>query len=145
MKLVSLSRGLAALTFIRLVSGVACAQTPALPDRPDPREIPLPEIETALGNLPGVDELPVRKEMPDPLVMNDGTKVTTPEQMKKRQQEIRTVLEYYHVGRMPPTPGNVKGTVAKSEDVTVEGQVKFKYRLIHLTFGPDEKLSLDVR
>ena len=115
-----------------------------LPDRPDPREIPLPKIKTALGDLPGVDELPVRKEMPDPLIMNDGTKVTTPEQMKKRQQEMRTILEYYHVGRMPPPPGNVKGTVAKSEDVAIDGVVKYKYRLIHLTFGPEEKLSLDV-
>src|SRR5206468_3355684 len=76
--------------------------------------------------------------------MNDGTKVTTGEQMKKRQQEIRTVLEYYHVGRMPPPPGNVKGTVTKTEDVSVDGKVKYKYRLVHLTFGPEEKLSLDV-
>ena len=122
----------------------ARAQTPVLPDRPDPREIPVPKIKTVLGDLPGVDALPERKEMPDPLVMNDGTKVTTPEQLKKRQQEIRTILEYYHVGRIPPAPGNVKGTVTKSEDVSVDGIVKYKYRLVHLTFGPEEKLSLDV-
>ena len=112
-----------------------------LPDRPDPREIPLPKIKTSLGDLPGVDQLPVRKEMPDPLVMNDGTKVTTPEQMKQRQKEIRTVLEYYHVGRMPPPPGNVKGTEVRSE-IVMNGKVK--YRQIHLTFGPEEKLSLEV-
>ena len=120
------------------------AQAPVLSDRPDPREIPVPEIKTSLGRLAGVNELPVRKEMPDALTMNDGTKVTTVEQFKQRQQEIRTILEYYHVGRMPPPPGNVKGTVTKSEDVTVDGKVKYKYRLVHLTFGPEEKLSLDV-
>ena len=115
-----------------------------LPDRPDPREIPLPKIKTTLGDLPGVDQLPVRKEMPDVMVMNDGTKVTTPEQFKERQKEMRKILEYYHVGRMPPPPGNVKGTVTMTEDVKVGDKVKYKYRLVHLTFGPDEKLTLDV-
>jgi hypothetical protein len=124
------------------LTGRAQTQSPAvLLDRPDPREIPLPVIKTNLPSLPGVDQLPVRKEMPDPLVMNDGTKVTTPEQMKARQKEIREVLEYYHVGRMPPPPGNVKGTEVKSE-IVMDGKVK--YRLIHLTFGPEGKLSLDV-
>lgn len=126
------------------VAPAAIAQAAPLPDRPDPREIPLPKIKTTLGNLPGVDELPVRKEMPDPLVMNNGTKVTTPEQLKLRQMEIRAILEYYHVGRLPPAPGNVKGVVTMTEDVTLDGKVKYKYRLVHLTFGPEEKLSLDV-
>src|SRR4051794_20406469 len=93
------------------VFGFAIARGAApIPDRPDPRELPVPEIPTKLGRLPGVDELPVRKEMPDVFTMNDGTKVTTREQWKKRREEIRTMLEYYHVGRMPPAPGNVKGT-----------------------------------
>ena len=126
-----------------VIASAALAQTP-LPDRPDPREIPLPPIKTNLGSLPGVNDLPVRPEMPDALLLNDGTKVTTVEQFKKRQQEIRTILEYYHVGRMPPPPGNVKGTEVKSQDVTIDGQMKYRYRLIHLTFGPEEKLSLDV-
>ncbi|MEO7415322.1 MAG: alpha/beta hydrolase family protein, partial [Opitutaceae bacterium] len=114
-----------------------------LPDRPDPREIPLPKIQTTLGDLPGPDQLPVRKEMPDVLTMNDGTKVTTPAQFKERQKEMRKILEYYHVGRMPPAPGNVKGTVTLSEDVEVNGK-KYKYRTVHLTFGPEEKLTMDI-
>jgi hypothetical protein len=36
---------------------------------PDPREIPVPRIKTSYGTLPGVRELPIRKEMPDVLVM----------------------------------------------------------------------------
>jgi hypothetical protein len=76
-------------------------------------------------------------------VMNDGTKVTTVEQFKVRQKEIREILEYYHVGRLPPPPGNVHGTVTKTEVVTL-GSLPVRYRLIHLTFGPDQKLFLDV-
>ena len=124
-----------------ILSAVACAQTPASVDRPDPKEIPLPWIKGPLGKLAGVDELPVRREMPDVLTMNDGTKVTTPAQWKKRREEIRSVLEYYAVGQMPPPPGNVKGREVKSE-IVADGKVK--YRLIHLTFGPEEKLSLDI-
>jgi hypothetical protein len=42
---------------------------------------------------------------------------------------------------MPPAPGNVKGRVMKTEAV-LEGRVT--YRLVHLTFGPQEKHSLDI-
>jgi hypothetical protein len=49
----------------------------------DPNEIPVPPIVTALGTLPGVNELPVRKELPDVLVMEDGTRVTNVEEWAK--------------------------------------------------------------
>src|ERR1044071_3448437 len=128
-------------TSFRLLGIVALAATSAfvaraaepLPDRPDPREIPLPKIKTDLGDLPGPDQLPTRLEMPDPMVMNDGTKVTTKEQFKERQKEMRKILEYYHVGRMPPAPGNVKGTVVSTENIEVDGKVKYIYRLGTLT------------
>jgi hypothetical protein len=108
---------------------------------PDPKEIPVPRIKTSLGTLPGVRELPIRKEMPDVMVMNDGKKVVNQQQWKKRREEIKRILEYYAVGQMPPPPGNVKGKEVQSETV-LDGKVK--YRLVHLTFGPDEKLGLDV-
>ena len=108
---------------------------------PDPREIPVPPIKTALGGLPGVNDLPVRADLPDPLVMNDGTKVTTAEQWKKRREEIKHTLAYYAIGQMPPPPGNLKG-IEVTNEMVLEGTVK--YRLVHLTFGPSEKLSLDI-
>lgn len=119
----------------------ALAQGVDLSNGPDPREIPVPEIVTSLGKMPGVKELPVRKEMPDVLTMNDGTKVTTPEHWKKRREEMRRILEYYAVGIAPPPPGNVKGTEVSSQLLS-DG--KIKYRLIHLTFGPQSSLSLDI-
>jgi hypothetical protein len=94
-----------------------------------------------MGTLPGVSELPVRRELPDIMVMNDGTKVTSPRQWEKRRQEMRRILAYYAVGQMPPAPGNVRGTVLKSEAV-LDGAVQ--YRLVHLTFGPAGKLALDI-
>jgi hypothetical protein len=108
---------------------------------PDPREIPLPPIKTPVRNLPGVNDLPVRTEMPDVLTMNNGKKVTTPKQWQKRREEIKRTLEYYAIGQMPPPPGNVKGTETKSE-LVLDGKVK--YRLVHLTFGPERKLELNI-
>jgi putative nucleotidyltransferase with HDIG domain len=110
-------------------------------DGPDPREIPLPPIKTPIGRLPGVEALPVRKEMPDVLVTGVGSKVTNRGQWQRRREEMRRTLAYYAVGQSPPPPGNVKGKVVKSETV-LEGTVH--YRLVHLTFGPGEKLGLDV-
>lgn len=105
------------------------------------QEIPVPKIHGPLGEMPGVKDLPVRAEMPDVLVMNDGTRVTTPEQWSKRREEMRRTLAYYATGQMPPPPGNVKGQVVSAETV-LEGKVR--YRQVRLTFGPQERLSLNI-
>jgi hypothetical protein len=119
----------------------ARAQDGAAPSGPDPREIPIPRIDTKLGKLPGVEALPVRKDLPDVMILNNGTKVTSQAQWQKRREEMKRTLAYYAVGQMPPAPGNVKGRETKSETV-LDGRVK--YRLVHLTFGPAEKLGLDI-
>ncbi|HEY3755423.1 MAG TPA: glycoside hydrolase family 28 protein [Opitutaceae bacterium] len=110
-------------------------------NRPDSRETSVPWIQAPLGRLPGVDELPVQKELPDVLVANDGARVTTLGQWKQRRVEMRRILEYYAVGQMPPAPGNVTGTETKSATV-LNGTVR--YRLVHLTFGPRSELSLNI-
>ena len=110
-------------------------------NRPDPREIPVPAIKTSMPAMPGVDQLPNHPEMPDPLTMNNGQKVTTAAQWKKRREEMRQILEYYAVGQAPPPPANVKGQVVSSQSL-MGGKVN--YRLVHLTFGPKEKACLDI-
>jgi hypothetical protein len=127
------------LLFLSVDLGAFAA--PPAGDRPDPREIPLPPIATDLPSLPTVSELPARPAMPDPLVRDDGSRVTSPAEWPARRAEIRRVLEYYAVGRMPPPPGNVKARELGSE-ILLDGAVT--YRLLHLTFGPGERLSLDV-
>ncbi len=107
----------------------------------DSREIPVPRIATAMGSLPGVHELPVRVAMPDVMTMNGGTRVTAQRQWQTRKDEMRRILSYYAVGQMPPAPGNVKGREIQT-DLVLDGTVR--YRLIRLTFGPAESLSLDI-
>jgi hypothetical protein len=124
-----------------MVWEMAGAQESGSSTGPDPKEIPVPRIKTSLGTLPGVRELPIHKEMPNVLMMNNGKKVVSQQQWKKRREEIKRILEYYAVGQMPPPPGNVKGKEVQSETV-LDGTVK--YRMVHLTFGPEEKLGLDI-
>ncbi len=128
------------------VGVLACclgAQQPksAIPDRPDPKEIPVPPIKTSMPDMPGVDQLPNRPQIPDPLTLNNGHKVKTQKQWEQRRNEIKRTLEYYAAGQAPPPPGNVKGTEVSSQ-MLMDGKVK--YRLVHLTFGPNESLSLDI-
>jgi hypothetical protein len=91
--------------------------------------------------MPGVDKLPDHAAMPDPLVMNNGQPVRTAKQWQQRREEMKRILEYYAVGQAPPPPGNVKGHEVSSQ-LLADGKVR--YRLVHLTFGPQESLSLDI-
>ena len=88
--------------------------------------------------FPDVNDLPVQTNMPDAMVMDDGTRVTTLAQWRERRVEIKAILEHYELGHPPPPPGNVKGTDIQSHDY-LDGAVK--YRLVHLGFGPDRKLE----
>jgi len=112
-----------------------------IPDRPDPKEIPLPAIRTSMPEMPGVDQLPVRTEMPPVMTLDNGKPVKTQKQWEERRAQMKRVLEYYAVGLAPPPPGNVKGTEVSSQMLMDD---KVKYRLVHLTFGPQESLSLDI-
>jgi len=125
-----------------LLPGASYGQTkPEIPSRPDPKEIPLPVIPTSMKAMPGVDQLPDHPGMPDALIMNNGHRVQTAKQWQQRREELKQTLEYYAVGQAPPPPGNVKGKEISSQ-LLADGKVR--YRLVHLTFGPNESLSMDI-
>jgi len=75
------------------------------------------------------------------MVMCDGTKVQTVKQWRQRREEMKQILEIYELGHAPPPPGNVSGQELQSRDV-LSGAARF--RLVHLKFGPGEKLGFDV-
>ena len=96
---------------VAAVAGIPIGQAPprAIPARPDPKEIPVPPIATSMKKMPGVNELPNRPEMPDVLTMNNGKKVATAAQWKRRREEMKQILEYYAVGQAPPAAGKCEG------------------------------------
>lgn len=94
----------------------------------------------SLARAQGILDLPVRKEMPDPLIMNDGTRVKSTAQWKTRRSEMIRILEDYTYGHMPPPPGNVQAsTVTETRRVG-----NADYRMLRLAFGPDRKLGFDL-
>ncbi len=91
--------------------------------------------------FPAVNDLPVQTNMPNPLLTADGKIITTPAEWMQHRAEVKGIIEHYALGHMPPPPGNVKGNVLVSR-MLADG--KTSYRRVHLTFGPEEKLSLDI-
>lgn len=91
--------------------------------------------------LPEVSALPVRAALPDPLVTDDGQKITASTQWPARREQIKQILEHYAIGHAPPPPGNVTGH-ERAAQIMVDGKVTG--RLVHLTFGPESKLGFDV-
>jgi hypothetical protein len=101
-------------------------------------------ISSTLGlstPFPDVGDLPVSKEMPGVMTLNDGEKVTTPKQWQLRREEMKAILEHYELGHAPPPPGHVTGQELRSADV-LDGTAR--YRLVHLKFGEHEQLGFDV-
>jgi hypothetical protein len=90
--------------------------------------------------LPEVNELPDRAAMPDPLVRDDGSRVT-PADWEKRREEMKEIICYYAIGHAPPAPGNVEGKIIRSAELS-GGDIA--YRLVTLEFGPDKKCSFEM-
>src|SRR5262245_15832193 len=56
----------------------------------------------ARADFPEPSKLPSHADFPDPLVMFDGTKVTTKEQWeKKRRPELKALFQHYMYGTYP--------------------------------------------
>jgi hypothetical protein len=86
-------------------------------------------------DLPPVERLPAQKELPDPLRMLDGRKVSSREEWEKeRRPELKTLFQHYMYGYFPPPPGNVRGTAARVDTGFFGGKATKKE--ITITFGP---------
>jgi hypothetical protein len=91
--------------------------------------------------FPEPGDLPVQTNLPDVFTMADGTKITNFAQWPARREEMKAILEHYELGHAPPPPGNVSGKDIQAETV-LDGAAKF--RLMHLSFGPEKKLGFDI-
>ncbi len=92
---------------------------------------------TRAADLPDPGSLPSRPAFPDPLVMLDGTKITTKEMwQKKRRPELKKLFEHYMYGVQPRAPGKVQAQVLHEDDKAFGGKATLKE--IALTVGPSE-------
>jgi hypothetical protein len=97
----------------------------------------VPRAAMPQTNFPAPDKLPSRPELPDPLVMFDGTRVTTKEQWEaKRRPELKELFQHYMYGVMPQRPDKVAATVLHEDGRAFGGKATLKE--IALTIGPAE-------
>jgi len=77
-------------------------------------------------NFPPVDELPVQRNLPDPLVMLDGTRVTSAQQWtERRRPELKALFQHYMYGYTPPSPG-ITSRVMKTDSTLFGGKATLK-------------------
>src|SRR5262249_23007540 len=86
--------------------------------------------------LPPVPALKPNPEMPDPMVMFDGTRVTSREQWEReRRPELKRLFQHYMYGRFPPPPRKVHATVEHTDAHCFGG--KATLREVALRYGPE--------
>jgi hypothetical protein len=98
-------------------------------------------INQATGDFPQIDKLPANPDLPDALVMLDGTKVSTREQwFAKRRPELKELFQHFMYGYLPPIPKKVTAKVEREDSKALGG--KATLREIALTVGPKKAPKL---
>jgi hypothetical protein len=90
-------------------------------------------ISSIGANFPPASELPAHPETPDPLIMRDGTPVTTKKEwFQKRRLELKELFQHYEYGWFP-APVDVQGKVTYTDDQCFGGKATLK--LVAVTLG----------
>jgi hypothetical protein len=86
---------------------------------------------------PEISLLPSRPDLPDPLVMLDGERVTTKEQwVNKRRPELKELFGYYMYGYLPTAPEKIDCKVEREDGRSFGGEATL--REVSIAFGPPE-------
>lgn len=97
------------------------------------------------ADLPDVSALPSQPELPDPLVMLDGTRITTVADWNtKRRPELKDLFQHYMYGYLPAKPKKmVVEQVLFTDDRFLDGKATLSESRLAF-FGPDLKHRLYV-
>jgi hypothetical protein len=94
-------------------------------------------------DLPEPDKLPVHKDMPDPLVMRNGQRVTSKDQwFKERRPELKKLFQQYMYGYAPPAPAKVEYKVERVDPKALGGKATLKEITILLAGADGPKIHL---
>jgi hypothetical protein len=87
------------------------------------------------GKFPPASKLPSQPDLPDPLVMMDGRRITTKKDwFEKRRPELKALFQHYMYGYLPPKPDNVSFKVERVDREALNGKATLKE--ITISFGP---------
>jgi hypothetical protein len=82
---------------------------------------------TRAADLPDPAKLPSNPDLPDPLVMLDGTRVTTKDQWEtKRRPELKKLFEHYMYGKQPSDRGKIEVKVLHEDGKAFGGKATLK-------------------
>lgn len=100
-------------------------------------------VAVASGDdFPPVDQLPINPELPDPLVMMDGRRITSKQQWEEeRRPELKALFQHYMYGYLP-APTSVKSTLTASNDSLFNGKASWKS--FSLSYGPEGTPPLEL-
>jgi hypothetical protein len=97
----------------------------------------------ATTRLSDVKELPAQTNLPNPLVMLDGTPVTTAKQWtQKRQPELKALFEHYVYGEIPPKPKRLKFDDKVVDKKFLDGAATLKFVTISIPGYERPKIDL---
>ncbi|MEY2409266.1 MAG: (4-O-methyl)-D-glucuronate---lignin esterase [Verrucomicrobiota bacterium] len=96
----------------------------------------------ARTEFPEASTLPANPAFPDPLVMQDGRRVTSREQwVQERRPELKALFEHYMYGPIPPKPGRMEIQSREYADFLGGRAV---LRIVTLNTGPAGAPSIDL-
>jgi hypothetical protein len=97
---------------------------------------------SAAADLPPVAKLPSHPELPDPLIMFNGDKVTNKEQwLEKRRPELKELIQHYMYGYLPP-PRKIEAIVEREDKKFLDGKATLKH--VTIAIGPEAKFRLQL-
>ncbi len=89
------------------------------------------------ADFPPASKLPAHAELPDPLTMLDGKKVTTKKEwLTRRRPELKELFQHYMYGYFPPKPDNLKFKVERVDRNALGGKATLKE--VTISFGPPD-------
>ncbi len=100
-------------------------------------------LPSKAADLPPVSELKPIAGLPDPLVMFDGTKVSSREQwIKNRRPELIALFQHYMYGVPPAAPSSITAAVARVDPKYFGGKATKKE--VTISFGPPQAPKLEL-
>lgn len=87
--------------------------------------------------LPGVDQLKAINDLPDPFLMNDGSRVRTREDWARRRAELRDLIMGYEYGHVPAETSQVTAVL-----MPPEAQQAANVKQFTLKIGPGGQVAV---
>lgn len=97
-----------------------------------------PPVGAEAAKLPAREQLPVIKQLPDPFLFLDGTRVHSKKEWAKRREELKILAQHYAYGVLPPAGSPVHAEELESTHNPTLGATEKK---LLLRMGPEGKVQ----